>query len=78
MSAPVEVPVATLGPLQPGTAVWLKDNWDEDKKKKAFILRKVGFKGVNQYEVAFAHYMCLSFTCFVTERFVEDGGDVLP
>ena len=68
----------SLAPLQPGTAVLLMDDWDEGKLKKAFILRKVGFEGVNQYEVAFACSFALSATKFVTETFVEDGGDVLP
>ena len=68
----------SLAPLQPGTAVLLMDDWDKGKLKKAFIVRKVGFEGVNQYEVAFACSIGLSSTKFVKEKFVEDGGDVMP
>ena len=79
MSAPVETPVPTLAPLQPGTAVWLMDDWDPERKlKTAYIIRKVGHADVNQYEVTFACSLALSATKFVKEKFLEDGGDVLP
>ena len=70
--------MSSLAPLQPGTAVWLMDDWDNNTLKKAYILRKVGYADVNTYEVAFAHYLSLSTTKFVKESFLEDGGDVLP
>ena len=80
MSAPVETPVPTLAPLQPGTAVWLMDDWDNNTLKKAYILRKVDptNPNVNQYEVAFKCSFWLSATKFVKESFLVDGGDVLP
>lgn len=78
MSAPVETPVPTLAPLQPGTAVRLMDDWDDYKLKTAYILRKVGYADVNQYEVAFKRSFWLSSTKFVKENFLKDGGDVLP
>lgn len=72
--------VESLGPLKPGTAVLLEDDWDDNKLKKAYILRKVDPTNpdVNQYEVAFACSFGLSATKFVTETFVKDGGNVLP
>ena len=68
----------SLAPLLPGTAVLLEDDWDNNTKKKAYILRKVGDADSNEYEVAFHHFFCLSVEMTVTERFVSDGGDVLP
>ena len=76
MSAPVE----SLAPLKPGTAVLLEDDWDDNKLKKAYILRKVDPTNphVDQYHVAFECSMALSATKFVKETFREFGGDVLP
>ena len=72
--------MSSLAPLQPGTAVMINDDWDGNKLKKAYILSKVDPTNphMDQYEVAFACSFGLSATKFVTETFVEDGGDVLP
>lgn len=67
--------VESLGPLQPGTAVRLKDDWDGHKLKTAYILKTAY---ANQYEVAFACSFSLSSIKVVKETFVEFGGDVLP
>jgi hypothetical protein len=77
MSAPVEVPVPSLAPLQKGTAVLLMDDWDGNKLKTAYVLSKVDPNNphVNQYEVTFGGF--LSATKFVKETFCELGGDVL-
>ena len=80
MSALVEMPVPTLAPLQPGTAVLLMDDWDDHKLKTAYIIGKVDPNNphVDQYEVTFAHSTHLSATKFVKETFTDLGGDVLP
>ena len=80
MSAPVEKPVLTLAPLQPGTAVWLMDEWNDHKLTKAYVLSKVDPNNphVDQYEVTFACSTHLSTTKFVKETFTDLGGDVLP
>ena len=75
MSAPVE----SLAPLQPGTAVLLMDDWNNNKLTKAYILSKVDPNNphVNEYNVTFACSMHLSDIKFVKENFLELGGDVL-
>ena len=80
MSAPVEKPVLTLAPLQPGTAVRLMDEWNDHKLTKAYVLSKVDPNNphVDQYEVTFACGTHLSTTKFVKETFTDLGGDVLP
>ena len=72
--------VESLGPLKPGTAVLLEDDWDDNKLKKAYILSKVNPTNphMDLYHVAFACSFGLSATKFVKETFVESGGDVLP
>ena len=78
MSIPAEVPVPSLAPLKPGTAVWLMDDWDDNKLKKAYVLEKVEPDNphVDRYVVTFNGF--LSAHKFVKEAFVEQGGDVLP
>ena len=78
MSAPVEVPVPTLAPLKPGTAVWLMDEWDDNKLKTAYICDKVDPNNphVNEYIVTFSGF--LTTNKFVNETFTDLGGAVLP
>ena len=78
MSAPVEVPVPTLAPLQTGTAVWVNDDADNYKVKKAYITGKVHPNNphVDQYYVTFCGF--LDTQTFVKETFTDLGGDVLP
>ena len=71
--------MSSLAPLQPGTAVWINDDWDNNKLKKAYILSKVNPTNphMDLYHVAFACSFGLSATKFVKETFCELGGDVL-
>ena len=78
MSIPANVPVPSLAPLQPGTAVCVNDDADNYKVKKAYITGKVDPNNphVNQYDVTFCGF--LDTQMFVKETFVDLGGDVLP
>ena len=78
MSIPAKVPVPSLAPLQPGTAVWVNDEWDNYKVKTAYILDKVDPNNphVNQYNVTFCGFLITQK--FVNETFHDLGGDVLP
>ena len=72
--------MSDLGPLQPGTAVWLMDDWNKNELTTAYVIDKVDPNNphVNEYHVAFKCSMGLSATKFVKETFIELGGDVLP